>query len=1620
MKKFGAGSKSNNNSYITSLIILFLSLFITISLSSNLLAKNYSQSEGIFNTYLPLIFKPLSSEPSFSFLSADVNGDSLVDLIAVDTKNLVVRVALSQETKISEHIVSSPFPNGIQAVSKILVADVNGDTNADLILVDNLAGGRIYVGLGESSGLFSFQASQATPSDISLLYEIILEDINGDSRSDLIWVNDSEQDSILVGLGTAIGTFSFLPNEPISLDNPAGYRYLSGDFNGDGLSDLIWAGSFNAEESYNLQVSLSDGTGIFTPQLPQEIVFDLDNSYQFYTGDLNGDSREDLIWISNSPVGQVLTAIANEDATFSVSPIQDHPGNIWNKSFSSVEDINGDGKDDLIWNDTKYFNQVQVGFVDDNGSLNLLPVQRDLQFERKNSISLLGDINGDGKSDLIWVDDKFPNNLTIGYANSNGQFALGAATAAQLEVRVIIESVKALDDVDTLDGADFYASINIDGVSANNKAGAIGDDDNISPNWEFFDIVDSSRGVIPLVINIYDEDGFLNFDDDQIDIKARSGRELFLDLDLNNCTIEGDGLTSNCGSTITSAGGENDRAEISFRVEVKPALPVKLTLTIERIKGLDCIDFAFIGCGDPEFYSRVMIDNQELDNRANYIEGEDISPNWEFSKLVDLSKGSIPLSIDIYDEDDGFNGGDDHVDLQSTSGRTLDLTIDLDECLNLSAGSGITGDVTGECRVSLNSSGTSNDRAQIWFKVEVEAPPSAPLTNVRCLHEPIWPQSSDTVMITAEPLDENLGFKGTDVEIEIWLDDNTEPFIAIGNSPVSLSVPAGTYGDGENFSYGCLVRDKTNGEEVWSGWRNVQVGDPPSGRSVPLIFNGSRSSNIDIVFIADRDNYADPTDPDFVNDVSSIIEQGYYSQAIYLAHQDKLNFWIALDMGLAEDSGEGCDHELPGGYVIINNVLIPRWDIDYAFADTGAIVHRNFSRLGSFFRDCAPGGERIFSGDISYWGPRSVFLHETGHRPFGLADEYCCDGGYYQNDPFPNVYEEPEDCVNDIPELQIWDDKLGHLPVRDTTNCREFIEENVFLWFDLDWSSSDPISNDLMVDNTTIRGADARRIDWLFEQCASASCGHARLEYTTSIQTDDVFDSSLAIHPTVDPFPEFDYDDQSKTVIVRLEFEDREVVNLESTFVTYNQTYTRLGDPPLLRIKLFDEDNNLIEEFNAWHPMWEFGWENDGESRIISEYESGQFAFPFSSYLATMEVTDIGLEQVVATVDLASTVQAFCAENTADPGCLADLSITKSDSPDPVIAGTMLTYTITVTNSGPIDATSVTVQDLLPDSLSFMPDLSSSDCSEASGIVTCSVEALADGSNVSFIVVVEVDPSVEDGHIITNEAIVASDQTDPNINDNTTIQETTVIRRADLAVSGFDEPDPVIITELLTYTINVSNLGPSFASGVVLTDSLPASVMFVEASSNCVYDESAHTVACVIEELMNGGNSTISISVTPLAPGLITNRLEVTGNEIDPQLRNNSTFISTTAHLLIDIRPDREPNKIFLENNKFIQVTIFSSTGFYAPSDLVWDSLTFGLTGEEDSLRFHLSRMQGDVPACRGDEDINNDGLFDLTCTFEVAEMDFDLGPAIGILEGQLLRGAIVTGQDDVEVVLGH
>ncbi len=238
-----------------------------------------------------------------------------------------------------------------------------------------------------------------------------------------------------------------------------------------------------------------------------------------------------------------------------------------------------------------------------------------------------------------------------------------------------------------------------------------------------------------------------------------------------------------------------------------------------------------------------------------------------------------------------------------------------------------------------------------------------------------------------------------------------------------------------------------------------------------------------------------------------------------------------------------------------------------------------------------------------------------------------------------------------------------------------------------------------------------------------------------------------------------------------------------------------------------------------------------------------------------------------------------------------DLQVTKSDSPDPVVAGETLTWTVTVTNNGPSDATGVVLDDVIPTGVTV--NTISAPCA---GGFPCSIGNLAAGA--SQVVIIQVTVNSSTTGVLNNTATVSGNETDPDPGNNTTTEPTTVITSADLQVTKTDNPDPVFAGDPLTWTVTVTNNGSSDATGVVLDDTLPPEVTVVAISAPC-----AGGFPCTIGDLAAGASVVVTIDVTvdPAATGTITNTATVSGNETDPDPSNNTDTEPTAVNPEADL-----------------------------------------------------------------------------------------------------------------------
>ncbi|MDW5597736.1 hypothetical protein VSS74_25515 [Conexibacter stalactiti] len=245
---------------------------------------------------------------------------------------------------------------------------------------------------------------------------------------------------------------------------------------------------------------------------------------------------------------------------------------------------------------------------------------------------------------------------------------------------------------------------------------------------------------------------------------------------------------------------------------------------------------------------------------------------------------------------------------------------------------------------------------------------------------------------------------------------------------------------------------------------------------------------------------------------------------------------------------------------------------------------------------------------------------------------------------------------------------------------------------------------------------------------------------------------------------------------------------------------------------------------------------------------------------------------------------------TAAP--IADVTIVKTATPPAIPRGGQSTFTLTITNLGPSVAEDVRVTDALPAGLEFV-SVDDTDCSELAGVVSCAFGDLAVNAPIRVQIVVR--GNVEGA--FTNSATVTTRTPQPagGGEPDTGRATVTVGPVADLAIEK-SGPATVAAGGQATWQLRVTNNGPDDATGVTVTDTLPAGTTFVTASSGCT--AAGQTVTCALADLAVGASTTVEVTATvPYALGsaTIVNSATVRGDKIDSDPSNDSDEASTVV-----------------------------------------------------------------------------------------------------------------------------
>jgi FG-GAP-like repeat/SdrD B-like domain/Domain of unknown function (DUF4214)/Calx-beta domain/FG-GAP repeat len=361
-------------------------------------------------------FATVAGGSAYSVAVADVNGDGRPDVI-VDNKQGNSMSVFLNTTVLGAATITPAFPqvttSAVESdVFAVAAGDLNGDGKPDLV-VSNFAANTVSVLMNTSppgSTTPSFASAQTFATGFAR--SVTLGDINGDGLPDIIVAIGNNMVAVLMNT-TAPGstTASFAPQQTFAAGTSSVSVVLA-DINGDGKLDLVVAdGSPGAEQV--LVLLNTTPTGATTPSFAPAQSFAVGNQpFSVTIGDINGDGKPDIVapntadgtvsvLLNTTPTG-AATASFTTQQTFTT---RGEPASV------ALGDINGDGLLDIVVANNDSTVSVLLNTTPPGATTASFATQQPFATGKySNSDSLaLGDINGDGKPDIITANEGSKN-----------------------------------------------------------------------------------------------------------------------------------------------------------------------------------------------------------------------------------------------------------------------------------------------------------------------------------------------------------------------------------------------------------------------------------------------------------------------------------------------------------------------------------------------------------------------------------------------------------------------------------------------------------------------------------------------------------------------------------------------------------------------------------------------------------------------------------------------------------------------------------------------------------------------------------------------------------------------------------------------------------------------------------------------------------------------------------------------------------------------------------------------------------------------------------------------------------------------------------------------------------
>ena len=393
-------------------------------------------------------------------------------------------------------------------------------------------------------------------------------------------------------------------------------------------------------------------------------------------------------------------------------------------------------------------------------------------------------------------------------------------------------------------------------------------------------------------------------------------------------------------------------------------------------------------------------------------------------------------------------------------------------------------------------------------------------------------------------------------------------------------------------------------------------------------------------------------------------------------------------------------------------------------------------------------------------------------------------------------------------------------------------------------------------------------------------------------------------------------------------------------------TVTNRGPAPATQVQLLD---TLPPDFafvgNSGDCFTPFPCHFDvlqpGETLVI------QTAFIVAAGLATptTEVNGASVTSVTADPDVSNNAASVSTE--VQPATVTDLAVVKVDSRDPVIAGTNFSYALSVANRGPATSPAVTLTDVLPPGVSAISATATQGSCTGTTTVTCQLGEMLRGRRIEIGILATAPNSIPVPNPMINSASVTTGgPLDFDPSDNTATEPTTVAPPiADLAIVK-TLATPAIPGLSATYTILVTNNGPSDVTGASVVDAFPGAFGAVlwtcvaDTGSTCGSGSGGGNIATTVN-LRAGHSATFTAAGT-----IASSTLGVLGNTVsvvapagvtDPNALNNIASSTATVTPSADLQISKTgPLHATPGSNIAYSITVTNA----GPSDAVNVALT--------------------------------------------------------------------------------